>query len=76
MIGNSVLFYGGNAAAVPQEELGDPLRRIEAAHLKQLSSRHQVKILHVKKYLCVQSAHAYLQMDQHQKKTQKNKAKT
>jgi hypothetical protein len=47
------LFYGGNVAAVPQGELGDPLRRIEAVHLKQLSSRHQVKLLHVKKYLCV-----------------------
>jgi hypothetical protein len=45
-----VLFYGGNAAAVPQGELEDPLRRIEAVHLKQLSSRHQVKLLHVKKY--------------------------
>jgi hypothetical protein len=48
-----VLLYGGDAAAVPQGELGDPSRRIEAVHLKQLSSRHQVKLLHVKKYLCV-----------------------
>ena len=47
-----VLFYGGDAVAV-QGELGDPSRRIEAVHLKQLSSRHQVKLLHVKKYLCV-----------------------
>ncbi len=48
-----VLFYGGDAAAVPQGELGDPSRRIEADHLKQLSSRHQVKLLYEKKYLCV-----------------------
>jgi hypothetical protein len=46
-------FYGGDAAAVPEGELGDPSQRIEAAHLKQLSSRHQVKLLQVKKYLCV-----------------------
>ena len=39
-IGDSVLFYGGNAAAVPQGELVDPSWRIEAIHLKQLSSRH------------------------------------
>ena len=52
-IGDSVLFYGGDAAAVPQGELGDPSRRITAVHLKQLSSRHQVKLLHVKKYLRV-----------------------
>ena len=48
-----VLFYGGDAAAVPQGELGDPSQRIEAVHLKQLSSRHQVKLVYVKKYLCV-----------------------
>jgi hypothetical protein len=38
-----VLFYGGDAAAVPQGELGDPSRRIVAVLLKQLCSRHQVK---------------------------------
>ena len=47
-----VLFYGGDAAAV-QGELGDPSWRIEAVHLKQLSLWHQVKLLPVKKYLCV-----------------------
>ena len=36
------LFYGSDAAAVPQGELRDPLRRIEAVHLKQLSS-HSIR---------------------------------
>ena len=52
-IGHSVIFYGGDAAAVPQGELGDPSRKIEAVHLKQQSSWHPVKLLHEKKYLCV-----------------------
>ena len=74
-IGDSVLFYGGDAAVVPQGELGDPLRRIEAIHLKQLSSRHQVKILHVKKIYVSLCAHTYLQMDQRQKQHTKNRTK-
>jgi hypothetical protein len=48
-----VLFNGGDAAAVPQGELGDPSRRIEDIQLKQLSPWHQVKLLHEKKYLCI-----------------------
>jgi hypothetical protein len=66
-----VLFYGGDAAAVPQGELGDPSQRIEAIHLKQLSSQHQVKLLHVKKYLCVQMHTRILADGPMQKKTHK-----
>jgi len=71
-----VLFYGGDAVTVPQGELGDPSRRIEAVHLKQLSSRHQVKLVHVKNIYASICAHAYLQMDQRQKKHTKNCTKT
>jgi len=70
-IGDSVLFYGGDAAAVPQGELGDPLRRIEAVHLKQLSSWHQVQLLHVKKYLCIHMRTHILADGPTPKKTQK-----
>ena len=70
-IGDSVLFYDSNAAVVPQGELGDPSRTIEAIHLKQLSSRHQVKLLHVKNIYAYICAHPYLQMDNTKKYTHK-----
>ena len=71
-----VLFYGGDAVAVPQGELEDPSQRIEAVHLKQLSLRHQVKLVHAEKYLCVHMCTRILAEGPMPKKNTKNYTKT